>query len=68
MTSRSSFSDDSSLASPSLEFARQALVFFRRAGLLGLHPIDHADQKLHLLLEPIDRFEVHTARCCLNHV
>src|SRR6185369_2697955 len=50
-----------------LELARQALVFFRRAGLLSLHPIDHADQKLQLLFEPIDRFEVHAARRCLDH-
>ena len=76
MTSRSSLSDDSSAtrlslaaarAAHRLELARQTLVLLGRARLFRLHPIDHADEQLHLFLETIDRFELHAAGRCLRH-
>ena len=78
MTSRSSLSVDSSVDEPSrsaasraaqrVELARQPLVLFGRARLLGLHPLDHADEQLQLFLEPIDRFELDAAGRCLRHI
>ena len=77
MTSRSSFSVDSSVASAvarrraaraSTSSSRDRRWFSSAArACSALHPLDHADQQLHLFLEPIDRFEIHAARRCFGH-
>src|SRR5476649_2204054 len=50
-----------------VDLVRQPLVLFRGADRLELHALDHADEELHLLLQPIDGFEIHAAGHCLGH-
>ena len=41
--------------------------FAGRTRLFRLHPLDHIDEPFDLLLEAIDRFELHTVGRCLGH-
>ena len=77
MTSRSSFSAEISVVRASfdvgaraqhVDFVLQPLVLFSRPLLVGRHPIDHPDEALDLVLEAIEGFELHVARCRLRHM
>ncbi len=77
MTSRSSLSADSSArercrSRPAARASRRARApaagfLRRRAPARAFMPLDHADEQLQLLLEPIDRFELDAAGRCLRH-
>ena len=65
-SSRSSRRTASSDAVPSMSvhFLREASVFLRRPGLLCTQLSDQPNEKLDLVFETIDRFEIYRARHC----